>query len=226
MKDNTLGRLAGICSILVGVSYLVVGIAYLLVPAEQQGTTADPAAFLTSFAQNPTASTIEYWAFALGAVLALAVVPAISDKVRSADEGWVHWTSNVAFVGFAVAAIQYFRYIALNPGRAAAYATADAATKAALAANQSMVELDPHGWLAFGGVGLWFLVVNLLALRGNIWPKPLAYVGIVGGIGYCLVVAGNVLEAEILVMIAAVAAVILGPIWYIWAGLILRRASS
>ncbi len=226
MKDNTLSRLAGICSILVGVSYLVVGIAYLLVPAEQQGTAGDPAAFLTSFAQNPTASLVEYWAFALGAVLALAVVPAISDVVRSAHEGWVRWTSNVAFVGFAVVAIQYFRYIALNPGRAAAYRIANTATQAALAANQSMVELDPHGWLAFGGVGLWFLVVNLLALRGNLWPKLLAYVGIVGGIGYCLVVAGYVLDAEVLIMISALAAVIVGPIWYIWTGLILRRASA
>lgn len=225
MKDNTLSRLGGICSILAGISYVVVGIAYLLVPAEQKAG-ADPAAFLTSFAQNPSMSTLEYWAFALGAVLALAVVLAISEKVRSANEGWVRWTSSLALVGFAVAAIQYFRYVALYPGRAAAYATADAATKAALAANQSMMALDPDGWLAFGGVGLWFLVVNLLALRGNIWPKPLAYVGIAGAIAYWFVVAGFVLEVGIFVTIAAAAAVIVAPIWYIWAGLILRRASS
>ncbi len=225
MKDNTLSRLGGICSILVGISYVVAGIAYLLVPAEQKAG-ADPAAFLTSFAQNPSMSTVEYWAFALGAVLALAVVLAISEKVRSANEGWVRWTSSLALVGFAVAAIQYFRYVALYPGRAAAYATADAATKAALAANQSMMALDPDGWLAFGGVGLWFLVVNLLALRGNIWPKPLAYVGIAGAIAYWFVVAGFALEVGVFVTIAAAAAVIVGPIWYIWAGLILRRASS
>jgi hypothetical protein len=225
MKDNTLSRLAGICSILVGISYVVAGLAYLLVPAEQK-TTANPAAFLTSFGQKPTASVLEYWAFALGAVLGIAVVLAISEKVRSANEGWVRWTSSIALVGFAVAATQYFRYIALNPERAAAYATGDGATRAALAANQSMVELDPGGWLAFGGVGLWFLVVNLLALRGNIWPKLLAYVGMAGAIAYWFVVAGNALDVEVFVTIAAAAAVILAPTWYIWAGLILRRASS
>lgn len=225
MKENSLSRLGGVCSILVGISYVVVGIAYLLLPAEQKAG-ADSAAFLASFAQNPSMAALQYWAFALGAVLALAVVLAISEKVRSVNEGWVRWTSSLALVGFAVAAIQYFRYTALYPGRAAAYAAADTATKAALAANQSMMSLDPDGWLTFGGVGLWFLVVNLLALRGNIWPKTLAYVGIVGAIAYWFVVAGFVLEVGIFVTIAAAAAVIVAPIWYIWAGTILRQASA
>src|SRR3990172_934414 len=223
MKNNTMSRLGGACSMLVGVSYVMAGIAYLRVPAEQKAGV-DPAAFLASFAQNPSMALLQYWAFALGAVLALAVVPSISEKVRSANEGWVRWTSYLALVGFAVAAIQYFRYVALYPARAEAFVNGDATTKAALAANQSMIALDPNGWLVFGGGGLWFLVVNLLAMRGNIWSKPLAYVGIVGAIAYWFVVAGFVLEVEVLITIAAVAAVIVAPIWYIWAGLILRQA--
>jgi len=225
MKNNTMSRLGGACSMLVGVSYVMAGIAYLLVPAEQKGG-ADPAAFLASFAQNPSMAMLQYWAFALGAVFALAVVPSISEKVRTANEGWVRWTSNLALVGFAVAAIQYFRYVALYPARAEAFVTGDAATKAALAANQSLVAMDPNGWLVFGGVGLWFLVVNLLAMRGNVWPKPLAYVGIVGAIAYWFVVAGFIFEAGVLITIAAAAAVIVAPIWYIWTGLILRQAST
>lgn len=224
MKDNSLSRFGGMCSILVGISYVVAGIAYLLVPAEQKAV-GDPAAFLSSFAQHPTVATLEYRAFALGAALAIAVVLAVSERVRSAHQGWVRWTSSLATVGFAVTAIHYFRYVALYPGRAAAYVAADTATKAALAANQSLMSMDPDGWLMFGGVGLWLLVVNLLALRGNIWPKALAYVGIAGAIAYWFVVAGLVLLVEVFVTIAAAAAVILGPIWYIWAGLVLRRTS-
>jgi hypothetical protein len=225
MNEGTTRKLGGTCSILVGVSYIVVGIAYLLLPAEQKAG-ADPGPFLASFAQSPLMTTLEYWGFALGAVFALAVVPAISDRVRSANEGWVRWTNTLATVGFAVAAVQYFRYLALYPANAAAYATGDAATRAAVAANQATMALDPNGWLDFGGVGLWFLVINLLALRGGQWPKTLAYVGIAGAIAYWLVVAGFVFEIGLFVTIAAAAAIVLGPIWYIWVGLTLRRPAT
>lgn len=225
MNDNSSRKLGGTCSILVGVSYLVVGVMYLLMPVEQRAG-ADPGAFLSSYAQSPIMATLEYWGFALGAVLALAAVPAISEKVRSGSEGWVRWTSSLAIIGFAVTAIQYFRYLAFYPGRAAAYLAGDAASRAAIAANQATMALDPDGWLAFGGVGLWFLVVNLLALRGGNWAKPLAYVGVAGAIAYWFVVAGFVLEVDVFVTIAAAAAVILGPVWYIWAGLTLRRPTT
>ncbi len=170
MKGSKLSKVGGICSILVGISYIVVGITYLLRPAEQR-PGADPVAFLTSFAQNPLMSTLMYWAFALGAVFAIAAVLAVSEMVLSLGEGWVRWTSNLAVIGFAVTTLNNFRYLAYYPSLATAYATGDAAAKAAAASSQSVLALDPYGWLIFGGVGLWFLVINLLALGGNTWPK-------------------------------------------------------
>ena len=225
MKNNTLSKLGGTCAILLGISYIVVGITYVLLPAEQRAG-GDPAKFLPSFAQSPTLLTIQYWAFALGAVLALAAVPAISESVRSASEGWVRWTSNLAFLGFAVTAIDTFRMLGLQPVRAAAYVAGDTATKAVLAAPGYLAGLDVQGWLGFGGVGLWVLVVSWLVLRGSTWPKPLAYLGIAVAILYWLVVAGLALGVETLVAVAAgVGGIIGAPIWYIWAGLTLRRAS-
>ncbi len=226
MKDNTLAKLGGISSILLGISYIVIGITYVLLPPEQQNLAASPGKFLASFAQNPTPLTILDWVFALGALLGIAAVLAISESVRSANQGWVRWTSNLAIIGFAVTALDFFRFLALNPDRAAAYVKGDAAVKAALTVPGAITELDPQGWLEFGAVGLWILVVSLLALRGGTWPKPLAYVGIGFAIGYWLVVAGAVLQIQLLTAIAAgVGAVILGPIWYIWLGLRLRNAS-
>ena len=222
MEGKKLLKLGGICSILVGISYLVVGITYVLGPAEQRpgATSAD---FLTSFAQDPLMSTLMYWAFALGAVFAIAVVLAISEMMLSASEGWVRWTSNLAVIGFAVTALDYFRFLALYPAMAATYAAGDAVIKTATEASQFALSLDPYGWLMFGAVGLWFLVVNLLAINENSWPKILAYVGIAGGIAYLLVVAGYVLQIYTLNLIAAVGAIIIGPIWYIWTGLRLQQ---
>lgn len=225
MKGNKLGKVGGTCSILVGISYILVGITYLLGPAEQR-PGADAAAFLTSFAQDPLMSILMYWGFALGAVFAIAAVLAVSELVLPLNEGWVRWTSNLAVIGFAVTALNYFRYLAYYPMLAADYATGDAATKAAVEASQSVVALDPNGWLIFGGVGLWFLVVNLLTLSGNTWPKTLSYIGIAGAIAYLLVVAGYIFQVYILITIAAAAAIVLGPIWYIWAGLTLQKATA
>jgi hypothetical protein len=167
---------------------------------------------------------LSYWAYALGGALALAAVPAISATVRSVNEGWVRWTSTLAIVGFAVTAIGNFRLQFVMPLRAAAYVAGDAVAKTAIAYNQRLLYLDPQGWLIFGAVGLWVLVVSVLALRGNTWPKPLAYIGIAVAIAYWFAVAGNVLQIGTLNMIAAVAAIILGPILYIWLGLRLRQA--
>lgn len=225
MKDNTLSKFGGACSILVGVSYVLIGITYPLVPAALKAG-ADPAQYFLSFAQNPTLPMLLYWEFALGAVLAIAAVPAISEVVRAANEGWVRWTSNLAYLGFAVTAITYFQGLARMPERAAAYLAGDASTKAAIAATGGF-SLDPQGWLAFGGVGLWVLVVSLLALRSDALPKALAYIGIATAILYWFVVAGYVLQIETMVAIAAgLGGIIAAPIWYIWIGVTLRRASS
>ena len=225
MKDSTLSKLGGICSILLGVSYLVIGINYLLLPAEQKAGGALEK-LLPSFAQNPTPLTIQYWVFALGALLALAVVLAVSENVRSVNEGWVRWTSNLATLGFAVVAIDNFRTLAFQSGRATAYLEGDAATKAAIEVSGPF-SLDPQGWLGFGAVGLWVLVVSLLALRAGTWPKLLAYVGIAVAVAYWFVAAGFVLNLETLIAVAAgLGGVILAPIWYIWIGLRLQRAGS
>ncbi len=220
MKDNSLSKLGGTCSILLGIAYVVGGISALLAPK-----TATVEQFFVSGTQNPTMFLLNWWAYALGAVFALAAVPAISATVRAGNEGWVRWTSNLAIVGFAVTAITNFRWQFVMPVRAAAYVAGDAMTKTALAYNQAALNLDPQGWLMFGAVGLWVLVVSVLALRGGAWPKPLAYVGIVGAIAYWVEVASLVLQSGTLNMIAAVAAIILGPIFLIWLGLRLRQAS-
>jgi hypothetical protein len=103
MKDSTLSRLGGTCSILVGVSYLVVGIAFVLQPAEL-AMGADAARFYPAFAQAPTLHLLFHLALALSALFGFGAVLAISEVMRPANEGWVCWTSLLAYLGFAATA--------------------------------------------------------------------------------------------------------------------------
>jgi hypothetical protein len=227
MKDNSVAKLGGTCAILVGVSYLVVGVTFLMLPVEQQAPSASAVAeFLESVAADSNVLQIQSWAFALGALLAIAVVTAVSDLVRSANEGLVRWTSTLAIIGFTVVALLFLITQDHLPKLAAAYVQADRSTQLALE-GAGFMNIDPDSWMGFGTVGLWFLVVNWLAMSGGQLPRSLTYIGLATGIAYALVVAGNVLSSTVLISIAAgLGGGILGPIWYIWTGVILRRTST
>jgi len=224
MKDNTREKVGGLCSILLGVSYVLVGALYLVLPVDQRSAPTD-LAFYTSVLQSPGLLRIYYLMFALGAVLGLGVVPAISERMQSVHEGWVRWTANLAFLGFAVTAIDFFKVWAIQVYRAEIFVNGDASTQAAISATSD--GLDPQGWLSFGMVGAWVLAVSLLALRENLWPKSLSYAGIALASIYWLIVVGFVFGIDILLSIAAaLGGVVLAPIWYIWAGFRLRQAEQ
>lgn len=156
MKESSVIKLGGTCSILLGISYLVISITYFLLPPDQR-IASSTESFFRSFAANPTIQMSHYWAWAMGAVFALAAVPAISEVVRPINEGWVRWATTLAQLGFAVTAISYFTILAVQPERAASYVCTqcqETVIKPALVANQNLLGLDPQGWLTFGAVGL------------------------------------------------------------------------
>jgi hypothetical protein len=227
MDEKSVNRLGGVCSIIVGILYVLIGVTFLLVPAEQQGGSGmeDIVRFLPSFNKNPTPMTLLYWEFALGAILAIAAVPAISGLVRTVNEGWTRWTSNLAFLGFAVVAIYYFQMMAIAPSRAAAYVAGDASTKAALAVT---IGVDPQFLLRYGVIGLWIFVVNILALKGGRLPKVLSIVGIIAAVIYWLLAANDLLGVATILrpIIAVVGGIIAAPIWYIWVGFKVLKTTS
>ena len=224
MNDNSLNRLGGAGSILAAISYVVVGATFLLDPSAQ---TSGPEEFWPAFAQNQTAHLLTHWAFALAAIFLIALVPAVSKLVRSANRGWVQWATTLAYIGLAVTTISNLREAGIKPSQATAFAEGDPTIQAAIVEAGRLSSLDPQGWLVFGAVGLWIFVVNWLALRAGTWPKNLAYLGIAGAILYWLVLAGNVGGAFVLNQIAAgLGGVIVGPIWLLWMGLRLRKAAS
>jgi len=217
-------RLGGACAVVVGISYVLAGVTYFLLPAAQRPTAPIPA-FLVSYAADPTFTRVLFWELSLGALFAICVVLALSDVLRPAGEGLARWTSTLALAGFAVTALNGFRALALQPDIAAAYVSADAAAKTAIAAT-AQTQIDPDGWFGFGVVGAWALAAGVLALRTGL-PRALGYLGVLVGIAYWSVLAGNVLNIEVLTMVGAgVGGVILAPIWFIGIGLWMRRTDA
>lgn len=224
MECKSMAKFGGLCAILAGIAYIVVGITYLLLPEAQQTGVGDE--LLTSVAEGHTVLMVFYWAFALASLFMIGAVMAISELVRPACEGCIRWTSTLAIIGYAVAAASFLLLQDHTPKLAAAYVAADESARAALAAMGPR-SLDPDYWMGFGTVALWVLTVNWLALGGGQFAKGLAFIGLLAGIAYALVVAGGVLDVPVLIAISAgLGGIILGPIWLIWIGFVLRRART
>lgn len=196
MPDSSIRKLGGTCAILVGVSYLVFGITTLLDPSQSA------AAGWQTLIQSPTLFLVGRWSIVIGALLALAMVPAVAQWLELTNIGWVNWLSKIAYLGFFVTALASVQAISIN----VLYAS-----------------IDPSNFLVLGCVGLWVLGVNVLGLRSESWPKPLAYLGLAVALFYGIALAGNVFGVPILFTVAAgLGGVVLGPIWYIWLGRLLR----
>ena len=221
--DNNPQQPGGNCSILLGLTYLIGGLAYLKLPLSQKIEGAD---FLLSYAKEPNAALIQTLALTAGGLLALAVVPMISQKVRAQPGGWVGWTNNLALLGFGVLVIDNLRLLALRPTQALIYSQGDAITRRALELNGPF-SLDPDGWLKFGAIGLWVLVVSTVSLRRKIFPEFLSYIGVFLGLTYWMMMLGIILKQPgVLNNVAIVGGIILAPIWFIGIGYQARKAPS
>lgn len=228
MKDNSLYKLGGIASILVGISYAVIGITNVLLPPNLMGVPDAQSPFMY-FEANRGLLMTNYWAFAIGGIFALAMIPAVSATVQNLNEGWVRWTSSLATLGFVAAIFDNYWAIVRTPARAAIYVAGTDAIRAALSVPGEPQVLDVQGWLANGGVGLWVLVIGLLALRGKVFPKGLAYLWIIGALTYFMSLIFTVIPDLALsgvgIAISGLGA-ILGPIGYGWMGVHLWRTAA
>ena len=107
MHTNGDRRLSAVMAVMVGISYIAVGVIYFLLPEEQQ-PGAGVHRFLTSIEADGSALSLAlYWSFAVGALLAIGVVFAVSGLVTQGHEILVRWASTLAIIGFAVVAVQF-----------------------------------------------------------------------------------------------------------------------
>lgn len=115
MKDNSLYKLGGFASIIVGISYVVLGITTVLLPPNLGGGIPEAQSPFMFFEANRGLLMTNYWAFTIGAIFALAMIPAVSARVQHLNEGWVRWTASLATLGFAVTIFDNYWAIVETP---------------------------------------------------------------------------------------------------------------
>lgn len=224
MNDNRLNRLGGTCAILVGVSYFVVAVFFVLDPT--QLIHDDQHRLWSELARNDTPRVLYYWGYALGAIFAFGAIPAIADLVRDKHEGWVRWTTGLAYLSFGVTAVETFRLVTATPLWADNYATGDQTVRTTIVTTDLLLRLDPATLLRFGALGPFFLVVSLLARKHGLLSRPLNYVGIALGVLTITAALGVTLKIGPMVLVSAVlGGAIAAPTWFIWIGLLLRRTT-
>jgi hypothetical protein len=221
---DSLVRLGGTAAFLLGITRVLAGGTYLLLPAEQRLTSPGPQ-FLPSFAQDSSVLMAIFWIETAAAVIGLLVIPAVTSRVRGVHEGWARWASTLATIGYAVSAVGFTLSAARIPGIARAFVAGDASTKAALAVVWRSSP-DLFGLWGYGAIGIWLLVVCLLGLRNGAFPRLHMILGIVAAANYLVVPLGLLFKISALFTIGSAAGIILGPVWYFWAGLVLLRPAS
>jgi Domain of unknown function (DUF4386) len=218
-----LARVGGTAALLVGVLSVSGALTYLFLPADQRvGIEGDR--LLPSFARDPILLQALLWQLALIAVLGIAVVSALSRRVRAANEGWVTWTSILAIAGLALTAAGHLLTLSRLPKIADAFVAGDPSTKAALLPIWRST-LDPQALLGYGAVGVWILVASLLALRTRALPQALAGFGVAVAILHWLIPAGLATSNQGVLGVVIAAFAVASATWYVWLGTALRRAA-
>lgn len=216
-------RLGGTTAIALGIAYLLFGVVFLLLPDDQRATGSST--LLGSLAEDGTVAFLgSQWLLILTGVLGLAVVGGVARAFDDAREGVVRWASALGYVGFAVTIVDGFTTIAFvySDGHRF-FAEADDQLRTIIAGDFSVSSVAPQGWASFGLLGLWLLIISVVALADRTPLRGPAVLGVLGAIGYWLVPIGSATGTTALIMVAAVLAIVLAPAFYIWAGIVLRQ---
>jgi hypothetical protein len=92
--------------------------------------------------------------------------------------------------------------------------------------SMGVPKLDANYLFTFILPGLWFLILNIDTLRSKLLPRFLACVGIAAGIAYLMIGAGFIFNVSLLTLIGQVCGLIVGPAWFIWTGLLMRKSGN
>jgi len=227
MNENNFNKIGGIAAIFVGVSYIGVAIsAIMMPPVLQAALEVSPHEFWIKLSNNPTAHLVMHCFFAISGLFGLGCVAAISNIVRDKNPGLVGWSSALAYLGFAVNTRSHFMEFAFDRKVIPSYPEANAAYQEAVQVVAGLALDIPDGFLTYGCLGIWVILVSFLALKHDLLPKALNFVGISAGITFLFGMLGyTFLIKQFLMLSFVLGSLILVPIWFIWLGVTLKARS-
>ncbi len=224
MNSGHAENAGGWLSTAVGFSYLIVGVTFFLMPEVMRPSNSNFGDFMASLAAYPTPFIIFYGVFGLGALSAIGVVPAVSRFFKAEANGWLVWFSNIALLGFAIQALDFFRFISYVPAEAAVFVQQEELGRFAISGDNFHLNLDPDGWFQFGATGLWILMVSIRARRNQSMPAGWSLIGFAAAISFWLILAASLFNIGLLFVIGtALGGLIMVPAWFIWLGIRMRQ---
>lgn len=219
-------RLSSLASALVGVAYLLSALAFLIQPSVLRGAGSRHELWLV-LGEGSLPHLAVHWLSSAAGVLGLAVVPGALRLVRSHSEGLALWASALAYLGFAVTARSHLMEVEFDLRVAPLYSALSGDTQAAVPLIAGLALDTPHGFLTFGGVGFWILVISSLGYRSQQIPRIAAYIGYAAATSFLAGVVGFSLALRPLATLGiGLGGLILVPAWFVWLGLVLHRKAQ
>ncbi|HET6771504.1 MAG TPA: hypothetical protein VFH75_07685 [Actinomycetota bacterium] len=202
MRSAPFDRFGGNCAILLGIGGLVYAILFAFVVAG-----------------SPSWVTGLWLTFLLvGGLLTTVVTVALYQRLRETDEGVALWALLLGFsaaVGGLVHAAYQLIPIA-NPSSGAVLATTPA---------------DPLGILRFGIAGVTLLILAVLIVRSEQFPRNLGYLAYFGGALLMFIYVGRLFDfitpvTKITLIPPFLYGFIVHPVFYVWLGRELLRTAT
>jgi hypothetical protein len=139
----------------------------------------------------------------------------------------VLWSATAAAFGFAVITRSHLMEVAFDRRIIAQYPTADPAFQQAVSVAAGLALDVPDGLLTYGAVGVWVVVVSVLALRGGLLPARLGALGLAAGVTNLAGVLGYMFEIRPLLIVAiGVGGLVVVPLWYARLGMVLHAHAA
>lgn len=235
MNENQLKsiyRFGGWVSMVVAVGFFLIGILVSIDPAERLRGDA----IFQVFAEQPAIPLAWRFIFVAIGILSIAVINALARYARrKGDEHWegiIQFSVVTALAGTILSALDWMREIAGISQLAQAHVLGNEAAIEALKMD-AYLGFDPHFLWKFGLLGLFYLLIGILARRNRSLPGGLALWGIATGLLLNLAMVLGITDTVIQVgggqiaamqIPAAIGGSICGPVFHFWLGLLLVRA--
>jgi hypothetical protein len=218
MHDRSLQKSAAVAASIVGLSSLVFGPLFLfVVPAAQKGPAPEA---LRSYTVDPTPIQIALVLVIVGSLSALVAIVAMYHPLSQKHPAWALLALILGAAFTLLTALDATYTVFLFSFLSHLYATGNTALKASAVLVWNIPSpVNPYDFAEFFLSGLWLLVSGGLIARSGYFPRILAYLALLAGVGQILLFISTFTATLPLILgIGGVGAIIVGPAFWLFVG--------